>query len=93
METILHQPKLITIRMVEQKLKKKKQFRTKHELFKSLNGKVMYLTITAILDYLEESNKIAYKKDGTIVWIFKDSSNRKHGSKVSKPMRKPVRKH
>lgn len=47
--------------MVEQKLKKKKQFKTKHELFKSLNGKVMYPTITAILDYLEESNKIAYK--------------------------------
>lgn len=93
METILHQPKLNTIRMVEQKLKKKKQFKTKHELFKSLNGKVMYPTITAILDYLEESNKIAYKKDGTIVWIFKDSSKGKHGSKVSKPMRKPVRKH
>ncbi len=53
----------------------------------------MYPTITAILDYLEESNKIAYKKDGSIVWIFKESSNRKHGSKVSKPMRKPVRKH
>ena len=48
--------------MVEQKLKKKEQFRTKHESFRSLNGKVMYPTITAILDYLEESYKIAIEK-------------------------------
>ena len=84
MRTILHQPKLNTIRMVEQKLKKKKHFRTKHQLFKSLLGKVMYPTITAILDYLEESNKIAYRKDGSIVWIFKAPSKSKKGLKVSK---------
>jgi hypothetical protein len=88
MRTILHQPKLNTIRMVEQKLKKKKHFRTKHQLFKSLLGKVMYPTITAILDYLEESNKIAYKKDGSIVWIFKGSINSKKVSKVSKLSKK-----
>jgi len=93
MRTILHQPKLNTIRMVEQKLKKKKRFRTKHQLFHSLHRKVMYPTITAILDYLEESNKIAYKNDGSIVWIFKGSSKSKKGLKVSKPVRKPIRKH
>lgn len=93
MKTILHQPKLNTIRMVEQKLKKKKHFRTKHELFQSLHGKVMYPTITAILDYLEESNKIAYKKDRSIIWIFKGSINSIKGLKAPKVVKKPIRKH
>jgi hypothetical protein len=92
MKTILHQPKLNTIRMVEQKLKKKEQFRTKHELFKSLNGKVMYPTITAILDYLEESYKIAYRKNGSIVWVFKGSVNGRKQLRRLKGARKPVKK-
>jgi hypothetical protein len=92
MRTILHQPKLNTIRMVEQNLKKKKHFRTKHQLFKSLLGKVMYPTITAILDYLEESNKIAYKKDGSIVWIFKGSSKSKKHLKLSKVVKKQIKR-
>jgi len=53
---------------------------------------VMYPTITAILDYLEESNKIAYKKDGSIVWIFKGPSKSKKGLKVSKLVKKPIRR-
>jgi hypothetical protein len=48
----------------------------------------MYPTITTILDYLEESNKIVFKKDGSIVWIFKGASKSKKGLKVSKPVRK-----
>ena len=63
--------------MVEQKLKRRRLFRTKHQLFQSLRRKVMYPTITVILDYLEESNKIAYRKDGSILWIFKDHPNNK----------------
>jgi hypothetical protein len=42
MRITLHQPKLSTIRMVEMKLKKKKFFRSKHQLFQSLRRKVMY---------------------------------------------------
>ena len=37
----------------------------------------MYPTITVILDYLEESNKIAYRKDGSFLWVFKDHPNNK----------------
>lgn len=82
MRTILHQPKLNTIRMVEQKLKKTKHFRNKYHLFHSLQGKVMYPTITVILDYLEESRKVKFKKDGSIAWIFKISSNSKKVQKT-----------
>ena len=68
--------------MVEQKIKKKKYFRSKNQLFQSLGKRVMFPTISTILEYLEESNKIAFKKDGSIVWIFKDSR------KVKKPLKK-----
>ena len=67
MKKHLHQPNLSTIRLVEQKLKKKKYFRSKNQLFLSLGKSVMYPTITTILDYLEESNKIALRK---IVQLF-----------------------
>jgi hypothetical protein len=83
MRITLHQPKLSTIRMVEQKLKKKKYFRSKHQLFQSLRRKVMYPTISTILDYLEESNKIVFKKDGSFVWTFKGSRNSKKAPKGS----------
>jgi len=78
--------------MVEKKLKKKKHFRSKYELFRSLQRKVMYPTITAILDYLEESNKIAYKKDGSIIWIFKGSSKSKRRIEGIKTIQKTKRK-
>ena len=77
MRTILHQPKLNTIKMVEQKLKKKKHFRNKYQLFQSLQGKVMFQTITVILNYLEESRKVKFKQDGSISWIFKISNKSK----------------
>ena len=79
----LHQPKLSTIRMVEKKLKKKKYFRSKHQLFQSLHRKVMFPTISTILDYLEESNKIVFKKDGSFVWTFKDPRKSKKAVKGS----------
>ena len=77
MRSSFHQPQLSTIRMVEQKIKKKKYFISRNQLFLSLGKSVMYPTITTILDYLEESNKIVFNKDGSIVWIFKGSSKPK----------------
>jgi hypothetical protein len=88
MRSSFHQPQLSTIRMVEQKIKKKKYFTSRNQLFLSLGKSVMYPTITTILDYLEESNKIVFKKDGSIVWIFKGTSKSKKGLKVSRPVRK-----
>ena len=74
--------------MVEQKIKKKKYFRLKHQLFQSLHKRVMYPTITTILEYLEESNKIVFNKDGSIVWIFSDSRKIKKSLKRSKRITK-----
>lgn len=88
MRTRIHQPTLSTIRKVEQKIKITKYFRSRNQLFYSLGKSVMYPTITTILDYLEQSNKIAFNKDGSIVWIFKDSRRKKKILKRLKPTSK-----
>ena len=82
-----HQPTLPTIKMVEETMKKKQYFRSKNQLSRQLPKQVMYPTLTRILDYLEESNKIVYNKDGSIVWIFADSHKIKV-LKKSKPFTK-----
>ena len=84
MRKAIHQPTLSTIRMVEQKIKKKKYFSSKHQLFQSLHGSVMHPTISIILEYLEESDKINFNKEGSIVWIFSDSQKKKKALKRSK---------
>ena len=88
MKKHLHQPNLSTIRLVEQKLKKKKYFRSRNQLFLSLGKSVMFHTITTILDYLEESNKIAFKKDTSIIWTFPNSRKIKKSMKRSKRITK-----
>ena len=88
MKKHLHQPTLSTIRLVEQKLKKKKYFRSRNQLFLSLGKRVMYSTITTILDYLEESNKIAFKKDSSIIWTFSNPRKIKKSMKRSKRITK-----
>jgi hypothetical protein len=70
------------------RIEKRKYFTSRNQLFLSLGKSVMYPTITTILDYLEESNKVVFKKDGSIVWIFKGTSKSKKGLKVSRPVRK-----
>ena len=47
----------------------------------------MYHTISTILDYLEESDKIVFKKDGSFVWTFKRSRKSKKAPKVLMPLR------
>ena len=71
--TVLHEPRLNTILMVENQIQKAKSYRTKKELWLSLPRKTQYQTFNRILDYLESSNKIMYDKDGAIVWIFADN--------------------
>jgi hypothetical protein len=38
-----------------------------------------------ILDYLEDSNKIMYVKDGSIVWTFVDTPKARKSLKESTP--------
>ena len=67
MKTI-HHPQLDTIKMVENAIKNAEEYPNKRQLWLSLPKKMMYQTFCVILDYLEESGKIMFDKDGTIFW-------------------------
>lgn len=84
----IHQPNLSTIKMIEEKLKKTRYFRSKNQLFRELPKQVMFQTLSTTLNYLEESNKIVFNKDGSIVWIFADSHKIKKALKDSEPFTK-----
>lgn len=65
---VIHYPRLDTVMMVENAIKKAKEYPNKMQLWKSLPRKIMYQTFKLILDYLEESGKIIYDADGAIFW-------------------------
>lgn len=67
---ILHYPRLDTVMMVEDAVRKAKSYPNKMQLWKALPKKVMYQTFCLILSYLEESGKILMCKDGEIIWIY-----------------------
>ena len=70
METeALHYPRLDTVMMVEETLKKSREYPNKRQLWMALPRKMMYQTFSLILDYLEDSGKVAIDKDGSILWI------------------------
>ncbi len=70
-QQVLHYPRLDTVMMVEEAIKKAGTYPTKAELLKSLPKSMMYQTFLLILDYLEQSGKIHIdRKDGRIVWIW-----------------------
>lgn len=58
--TVLHEPNLSTIMMIENSILKSKIYPTKMQLWKSLPKQVQYQTLLRVLDYLEASGKIAY---------------------------------
>ena len=66
---VLHYPRLDTVLMVEETLKKCKEYPTKTELWRMLPRQVMYQTFSVIIDYLLESNKIV-AKGGKLIWIW-----------------------
>ena len=70
---VLHYPRLDTVLMVEDAIRRAKEYQGKMELWRSLPRQVMYQTFLLILEYLEKSNKIMICKDGKIVWIFAET--------------------
>jgi len=68
-QEILHYPRLDTVLMVEEKIRKAKEYPSKRQLWLSLPKQIMYQTFNIVLDYLEESGKIVIK-DGKIIWIW-----------------------
>jgi len=67
---ILRYPRLDTVLMVEEFIKKHSGEYTKKKLWEALPRKTMYQTFCTIIDYLEYSNKIAFDKNGAIAWIW-----------------------
>ena len=88
--TSVHQPTLSTIRMVERTIKKKRYVSSRNQLFLKLPKQVMFQTLSTILQYLEESNKVTLNKDGSILWIFPGSAKIKE--RLKKPKRRIVKK-
>ncbi len=63
-------PTLQTVLMVEKFIDKESGEYKKTELFKKLPKKVMWQTFQVIMEYLESIGKIAYDKEGYVVYIW-----------------------
>ena len=68
-KTIIHYPRIDTVLMVEDSLRKAEEYPSKMQLWLSLEKKVMYQTSNLIISYLEDSGKIVKNKAKIIlVW-------------------------
>ena len=85
-KTTASNPTLDTIKMVEQTLSKISEYPSKNKLWRALPRQVQYPTFRAVLNYLEESNKIMYDKDGAIIWTFVDNPKLKRLKETSKSL-------
>lgn len=63
-------PRLDTLEMIEDTIRKEQYFESKTKLWKALPRGVQYGTLGIALSYLEKSNKITQNRDGSIAWIF-----------------------
>ncbi len=81
-----HMPRLDTIMMVEETIKRNEVFNSKNHLWRSLPKSMQYGTLLKTLDYLKNSNKIIIEKDGTIIWTFVDSLKARKSLEESKPL-------
>ncbi|MDP7494652.1 MAG: hypothetical protein QGG26_16930 [Candidatus Undinarchaeales archaeon] len=67
---VIHFPRLDTVLMVEEFIEEHSGEYKKKALWEHLPKKMMYQTYSLILDYLSNSNKIAYDQEGKIAWIW-----------------------
>lgn len=70
LEKKTHSPNLETIQMIEDTIEKNHDFRTLTALYNALPRGTQHATFKKVLVYLEDSNKIAYDKNGAVFWIF-----------------------
>ena len=77
--SIIHYPRLDTVIMVENKIKSEEEWKSKRQLWLSLDKKIMYQTFNIIISYLEESGKITVK-DGKIIWIWNPDLVKKYSN-------------
>ena len=67
---VLRYPRLDTVLMVENFIKKHDGEFKKRKLWESLPKKMMYQTFCVVFDYLHDSGKIAVDKEKKIAWIW-----------------------
>ncbi len=67
---ILRYPRLDTVLMVEEFIRKHDGEFKKRSLWESLPKKIMYQTFCVIIDYLLYSRKISVDAEGKIGWIY-----------------------
>lgn len=77
-ENILRYPRLDTVLMVEEFIKKHNGEFKKRKLWESLPKKMMYQTFCVIIDYLLYSRKISIDCEGKIGWIYYPELARKY---------------
>ncbi len=80
-ENILRYPRLDTVLMVEEFVKKHGGEYNKKRLWESLPRGVMYQTFSVIIDYLMTSGKIAVDREGKICWIWDPEGVKKYMAK------------
>ena len=82
----LHYPRLDTILNVEKVIKRSKNPLSKNEIDRRLSKQIMRQTLNLILEYLEDSGKIAILKEG-IIWIYHEDVSDKLRERIKKGVR------
>ena len=70
MASLLYNPTLESVLMVEKAIQKYSQECGKYQLWKKLPKKMMYQKFQVILDYLEQSGKIMIDSTGSVIWTY-----------------------
>jgi hypothetical protein len=81
-----HDPRLASIEMVENVLKKHREFASKSALQRALPKTIQTQTFNRILNYLVKSNKVIFTKDRAVIWIFSTNPKLKKVWKKSVPL-------
>ena len=66
----VHSPQLDTVLMVESFIKEHSGEFKKRALWENMPRKIMYQTFSTIINYLQDSGKIATDADKKICWIY-----------------------
>ena len=82
LQNVLRYPRLNTILMVEEFIKKNDGEFRKKALWESLPKKMMYQTFSVIIDYLLFSHKISVDAEGKIGWIYYPELARKYHART-----------
>ncbi|MFH1255686.1 MAG: hypothetical protein V1494_00165 [Candidatus Diapherotrites archaeon] len=67
---VLRYPRLDTVLMVEETIRKAKGDLTVRQIWQKLPKKVMWQTYLTTLDYLEYSGKILLEEDKHVSWVW-----------------------